>query len=87
MTEQLSGFAWNLPNIHAAGRQFEKYLKVPFKEFYDAETSYLFKKVQMDILKFDEWCTGQGMLENESLQDFVLRTYGEEARDLLLRLI
>lgn len=78
----------NLPNLHKVDKMFTEYFGETFKNYYDHSLSVMMRRVQLDMYKFDDFLKSKGMNENiENMNDFVLRTYGDDARCFILRLI
>lgn len=64
------------------GLRFEKLLEDPVCKFLTAGTGYIYA----DIIVFSRWLVVQGMLDNESMDEFILRSYGRPALDAAHRL-
>lgn len=53
----------------------------------DAKLSAISRVWQLDVLKFDDMCTELGMSDNESLEEFCTRTWGENNTEKIKGLI
>lgn len=79
-------------DFKAYSKQWEQafpYLN-PLSYFCDDTLSFLLKKVSFDIVKFDNelrWRFQYDAKREISLKDFVIEKYGEQASDLIEKLI
>ena len=66
-----------------AKADFERFFETPFPPFYDGRISFVFRRIVMDIPKFDGWLHKQhGNYEESaglSMQEIIQLWYGEEA--------
>lgn len=64
------------------GIRFEKLLEDPACKILTACTGYIYA----DCIAFSRWLVEQGMPDNESMNEFILRSYGRPALDAAHRL-
>lgn len=58
---------------------FKRYIKCEVQQLYDPILSWVAGKIVFDIVKFERFLEKEGMRDDESIHDFVLTKYGEEA--------
>lgn len=62
--------------------KFEKFFGVSFKEYYDGFESVLFKKIVVDVIKFDDYLLEKYRYNEEkeiSMSAFILNKFGIDA--------
>ncbi|MDR1129827.1 MAG: hypothetical protein LBK96_02475, partial [Prevotellaceae bacterium] len=69
-----------------ARKEFEHHFHVGIKNFYDGQATFTFKKICIDVFKFDDYLHRiYGDYEDRglSMEELVIEKYGVEARNLL----
>ena len=65
---------------------FEAYFGTSFGQFYDGKMSIIFKRLTIDIFKFDDWLHKQhGDYEKDglSMSGVITKYYGKEANEFI----
>lgn len=84
----MSDIIFNGPNLLKVNKTFKEHFNVSFEKFEDRKYNIISMKVNIDIIKFDDWCKSNGMDEDkESIAQFVERKYSIEARDFVMTLL
>ena len=63
-----------------AGLDFQRTFRISIKPFYDGLLTYVFKSIQIDPFKFDEYLHkihGEYESDGKSILDIILEKYGE----------
>lgn len=68
--------------ISLVSEKFEKFFGVRFKDYYDGIESILFKKIVVDIIKFDDYLLEKYRYNEKkeiSMSAFILNKFGIDA--------
>jgi hypothetical protein len=66
---------------------FDRAFNLPIGEYYDPFVSIACKEIQIDILKFDDWLHKQHGDYEGSMEQLIRDKYGDEAVEIVRRLI
>lgn len=69
-------------DITQVAEEFEKIFGVKFKNYYDGIESILFKKIVVDVIKFDDYLLEKYRYNEEkeiSMSEFILNKFGADA--------
>jgi hypothetical protein len=82
MTYKIS--EWN-----KAGQDFENTFKIGIRKFYDGLATMVFKYIQINPFVFDDYLYEKhdDYIEGISMQDIVLKHYGEKGLEMLNALL
>lgn len=76
--------SYKFSEIAQVRREFNDIFKIPMQKFYDGLMSVACKSLQIDIVAFDEWLSGQkGYNDNKSIMDNLKKMYGAKAVTLI----
>lgn len=73
---------YNFHEIGKVSENFQKYFGVNFKSYYDSLSSILFKKLVIDVIKFDDYLRAKYRYDEKkeiSLSAFLINQFGVEA--------
>ena len=60
-------------------REFTRIFNLPVDEFMDPLLTVITRKFSIDIIKLDDWMAAHKGYRDGSLEDFIRKTYGEDA--------
>ena len=80
---------YKISEWHKAGQDFESIFKISIRKFYDGFMTMIFKKIQINPFTFDDYLYEKhnDYIEGISMQDIVLKHYGEKGLQMLNALL